>query len=180
MQLETLRYPIGNYDPPKDISAELIDQWINTLEEFPAKIKKLVQTLNNEELNWIYRPAGWSIKQIVHHCADSHLNSMVRFKLALTEEKPTIKPYFEDRWAELPDYSSNDLSASLDLISGLHGRWCLLLRSLKEDQLNRTYLHPEHGKEFTLKETIGNYAWHCNHHIEHIKLALNSKGKYNE
>lgn len=106
------------------------------------------------------------------------MNSLIRFKLALTEEAPTIRPYFEDRWAELADGVDPDISSSLVLLKGLHQRWVRLLHSLGEEELGKVYIHPEHGKAFTLREAIGNYAWHSNHHLAHIRLALSSQGAF--
>ena len=132
----------------------------------------MVKDLNDEKLKNKYRPDGWTIKQVVHHCADSHINSFVRFKLALTEDVPAIKPYFEDRWAELSDSLSNDISDSIQILNSLHNKWVLLLRSLTVEQLHREFFHPETNKKISLKENIGLYAWHCNHHLAHIQLAI--------
>ena len=107
------------------------------------------------------------------------MNSFIRFKLALTEDMPIIKPYYEDRWAELIDSKDDDISYSLNLLSGLHKKWIILLKSLTDKQMRLEFIHPEHGEKFNLAETIGNYAWHCNHHLAHIKNAIDSNGKYN-
>jgi len=114
-----------------------------------------------------YRPEGWTVQQLVHHIADSHMNAYIRFKLALTENKPIVKPYDEKLWAELPDSKLVDVSVSLDLIKSLHKRWTILLKQLTEEELEKEYLHPESGMK-NLKETICHYAWHCNHHLAHI------------
>jgi hypothetical protein len=138
----------------------------------------LTSHLGKEELKWKCRPEGWTIKQVIHHCSDSHINSIIRFKLALTEDNPTIRPYREERWAELDDSINDDISISLSLIEVLHTKWAYLLRSLSEEQLNRTFNHPNSG-EFTLKQAIALYAWHSNHHLAHVKQALASDGKCN-
>lgn len=165
--LEQLKFPIGTFEKPELLTKELLASFISDIESFPQRLKNEVAHLNEEQLDTPYRPGGWSIRQVVHHCADSHMNSIIRFKLALTEEKPTIKPYLEDKWAELPDYEL-PLKPSLQLLEGLHFRWAVLLKSFNEADLERKFVHPEHGKEFQLDEIIGMYAWHCNHHLAHI------------
>lgn len=176
--LEKLKFPIGQFQKPETISQNDLDCWINDIENFPSKIKNLTSTLSVEELDWIYRPQGWSIKQVVHHCADSHMNSLIRFKLALTEDVPTIKPYEEQFWAELADGNSDDISPSLQLIEGLHKRWVLLLKSFGATELKRQFIHPANNKTSFLDETIGMYAWHGNHHLAHIEQALANKGQF--
>ena len=141
-----------------------------------AKIKEVTTKLSVEELNLEYRPEGWSIKQVVHHCADSHMNSFIRFKLALTEETPTIRPYEEHLWAELEDSLSDDLTASIRILEGLHLRWSIVLEVMKESDWDKMYFHPSSQKLFSLKEALGFYAWHCNHHLAHIHQALDIKG----
>ena len=179
MDIEKLKYPIGGFEKPSTYSQDLIDSWIADIETFPTHVIELVDGLSMEELNWKYRPGGWSVKQVVHHCADSHMNSLIRFKWTLTEDTPTIKAYYEDRWSELVDGLDDDLSASLLFIEGLHKKWVKLLRSLSTSDLQREFIHPEHGNRVSLKENVGIYAWHCNHHLAHIEQALKSKGAYN-
>jgi hypothetical protein len=178
MNLEALKFPIGKYSPNKNPSSVQIEQWITEIGAFP---NSLVETLSNvpvQNLSWQYRPDGWTIKQVVHHCADSHMNSIIRFKLALTENTPTIRPYFEQKWAELPDSLEDDIQPSLTLLKGLHQKLEILLRSLTPNQLQLEFEHPEHGEIFNLAETIGTYAWHSNHHLAHVKQALASDGQY--
>lgn len=175
-ELEKLKYPIGRFKLPKLIDAKHISDWIRIIEVFPTKIQALTAELSQKQLLWCYRPDGWNIAQVVHHCADSHMNSFIRFKLSLTENEPVIKPYHEDRWANLVDGNSSDLAASYSILSGVHARWVLLLNALNEDDLSREYIHPEHGKRFRLDTSIGIYAWHCNHHLAHIKQAINNEG----
>lgn len=179
MTLEHLKFPIGECTDCKSPSSEQLTLWLQDIEIFPSLVTKITQNLTVEELNWKYRPKGWTIKQVVHHCADSHMNSFIRFKLALTEETPNIRPYYEDRWAELADAVDNDISPSLALLTALHHKWICLLKSLSQDKLQLEFVHPEHGKKFSLTENIGIYAWHCNHHLAHIKNAIQFKGKYN-
>lgn len=178
-EIEKLRFPIGKFVKPEKISTKQINDWINEIELFPDRIKKITNELSANELNWQYRKNGWTIKQIVHHCADSFMNSFIRFKLAVTEDTPTIKPYFEDRWAELPDTLEADISESIKLLEGLHKRWVNLLRSLTGKELKKEFIHPEYNKRISVEENIRIYAWHANHHLAHIKLALNTKGNLN-
>jgi hypothetical protein len=172
MELEALKYPIGQAPSIKEPSRIELEEWIGVIEKFPSLISELTKGITKEQLSLQYRPGGWSIKQVIHHCADSHMNSFIRFKLALTEELPSIRPYFEDRWAELFDGTSDEIDDSLLLLQGLHSRWGKLLRKLTSEELQMEFKHPEHGTRFTLAENIGVYAWHSQHHLEHIKLAL--------
>ena len=176
--IETLRYPIGKLNVPKNVSKEQISEWIKTIESFPSQVRELTENLSADELDWKYRPEGWTIRQVVHHVADSHVNSIVRFKLALTEDVPTIKPYLEDKWAELED-SKAPISISLSLLEGLHARWTILLKSMNEDDFKTKLFHPEQGRELSLTFMLGLYAWHCNHHLAHIRQALEYKGQFN-
>ncbi|MDB5256419.1 MAG: metal-dependent hydrolase [Chitinophagaceae bacterium] len=174
--LESLKFPIGKFEAPKILSPELLDGFIQDIETFPTRLKQAVDGLNDAQLDTPYRSDGWTIRQVVNHCADSHMNSLIRFKLALTEEEPTIKPYYEERWAELADSNTIPIEPALLLLEGLHQRWTVLLRSLSTEDLKRTFIHPEHGKRFRLDENIGVYAWHGNHHLAHITALKKSKG----
>ena len=172
-----LKYPIGEFVNPKIYSLNNISEWIDVISSFYEKLSKDVDSLTKEQWRWQYRPDGWTIQQIVHHCADSHMNSFIRFKLTITETNPTIKPYNEKLWAELSDSKDAPIDWSLSLIYGLHKRWTHFLKSLTQEDLNRTYFHPEQNKFVKLYENIAHYAWHCNHHLEHIKLAKKCEGK---
>jgi hypothetical protein len=174
-----LRYPIGEFEKPEKITPNIIEEWIDVIKQFPQKLMKEVGSLTENELKYCYRKNGWNIRQIVHHCADSHLNSLIRFKLTLTEELPTIKPYFEDRWAEMPDVNNSPIEHSLNIIGGLHSRWVILLKNLCENELSREFFHPESNRKISLRENIGIYAWHCEHHLEHVRLAKKFKDKFN-
>jgi len=176
---EQLKYPIGQFNRPKEISKEILSEFINDIESFPERLKECVAELTEEQLDTPYREGGWTIRQVVNHCADSHMNSLIRFKLALTEDKPTIKPYYEDRWAELEDSKSINIEPSMEILRGVHHRWAVLLKGLSSEQLSRSFIHPEHGKEFRIDENIGIYAWHCNHHLAHIKDLIKRK-KWNK
>lgn len=151
MNLEQLKYPAGKFVKPESITKEIIDSAISEIENFPSFVKFEIQNLEEKDLQLRYRPEGWTITQVVHHCADSHINSYMRFKLALTENVPTIKPYEESLWAELPD---NNLSpfVSLKLLDALHEKWVYILKSLSEEDLNKAFIHPEHSEKISLKE----------------------------
>jgi len=179
MNIETLQFPIGKYTAIKKPSYEDIKLWISEIEEFPILLDNLVKECSIKELNYKYRPKGWKVKQVIHHCVDSHINSYIRFKLVLTENTPTIRPYFEDKWAELDDYKNDDVSDSIILLKSIHKKWVEVLLSLTETDLKREYIHPEFGNIFNLAETIGNYAWHGKHHLAHVKNGIASEGKYN-
>ena len=174
-----LRFPIGEYSNPEVISQDQINDWIKSIETFPVSIFQLCSKLSTNEKNWIYRPGGWSVKQVVHHCADSHMNALIRTKLAITEDNPTVKPYSENLWAELIDAQDDNIRDSINILSGVHNKWVRILKDLRPEDMDRKYIHPEHGTKFSIKEVIGTYAWHCNHHLAHIKQALNSKGSFN-
>ena len=168
MEIEKLKFPIGKFEKPTTMTKDILTKWISDISTFPKRLLNEVVNLTDEQLDTQYRPKGWTIRQVVHHCADSHMNSLIRFKLALTEEQPIIKPYVEDRWAELIDSKYFSIEASLKIIEGLHERWTVLLNNLNEKQLVRTFVHPEHGTTFSILENIGIYSWHCNHHLAHI------------
>lgn len=178
INMENLKYPIGKYDQPENIKKEHIDKWLNEIAILPKKIRTLTQNLSQEQLHWIYRPEGWSIKQVVHHCADSHMNCLMRFKLALTEDLPTIKPYEEKLWAELADSQDTNIEPSIVLLESIHYKWIVLLKSLTQEQLKRQFLHPATKKIYDLDAVIGMYAWHGNHHLAHIEQAILHKGKF--
>lgn len=173
--LETLRYPIGRFQAPEPVAEADRRAWIRDLERLPALLRRAVEPLAPGQLDTPYRPGGWSVRQVVHHLADSHLNSFVRFKLALTEDRPTIKPYDEAAWAELPDVAATPVAVSLDLLEALHARWVHLLGALDERQLAREFLHPESGT-LRLDHTIGLYAWHGRHHLAHVTTLAEREG----
>jgi hypothetical protein len=172
MDIERLKFPIGKFDKPTTITKEILEIWISDISIFPKKLTSQVLYLTNKQLDTQYRPDGWTIRQVVHHCADSHMNSLTRLKLALTEDRPIIKPYFEERWAELIDTKSMPIKPSLKMIEGIHQRWTVLLNNLTDEQYARVFIHPEYGKTFRVDENIGVYAWHCNHHLAHISETV--------
>lgn len=173
--LDKLRYPIGRFKPVSDISPALVETWISTIETLPGKLRTLVSGLSDKQLDTPYRPDGWKIRQVVHHLVDSHISSFIRFKWTLTEDKPTIKAYYEDRWAELADHRG-PIDVSLDLLDALHKKWGYLLKSLSIQDLKRSFVHPESGKEVPLDRNIALYAWHCDHHYAHIGNLIKEKG----
>lgn len=170
--MEDLKYPIGQVNIPTEITSKNISNWINDIENFPNNLEKLVSKLTEKQLNTPYRKGGWTVRQTIHHCGDSHVNSYVRFKWTLTEEQPTIKAYYEDRWAELFDTKDAPIEISLNFIKALHAKWVYLLQGLSDTDLNKVFIHPESGDTVSLKKNIGIYAWHCNHHYAHIENLL--------
>ncbi len=172
--LHELKFPIGEFVKPKEYPEVVMIKWIQHIQLFPQRIRELTTNLTDEQLDTPYRKDGWTIRQVVHHCADSHMNCLTRFKLALTEDKPTIRPYFEERWAELPD-SKTPINSSLLMIDGIHERLTILLKSLTNEQLKLTYVHPEHGREISLNEAVATYSWHSNHHLAHISTLITAK-----
>lgn len=169
-----LRYPIGPFEYEGEITVSVTTAWIKEIEKLPGLLREAVKELNNEQLDTPYRPGGWSLRQVIHHVADSHMNAYVRFKLALTEDKPVIKPYEEAKWAELPDYAL-PVGPSLLLIETLHQRWVTVLRELTPADLEKTFIHPESGV-VSLGRNIGIYAWHGKHHLAHITSLCSRMG----
>ena len=163
---EDLRYPIGKFTRDIDITSDLKKQFIGEINDLPNNLVAAVKDLSDEQLDTPYRPEGWTVRQTVHHVADSHLNSQIRFKLALTENMPTIRPYYEDRWAELDD-SFLPIEPSIKIIEGLHHRWTTLLNTMSDDDFQRKLIHPDSG-EWTLEQMLALYAWHGRHHTAHI------------
>jgi hypothetical protein len=166
--MDDLRYPIGPFAYSGTQTPERRLECIERIAAAPAAIRRAVAGLTEAQLDTPYRDGGWTVRQVVHHVPDSHLNAYTRFRLALTEATPTIRPYFEDRWAELPDARGAPIELSLALLEALHTRWVLLLRSLGPTQWERRYLHPEHAREWPLDEVLAMYAWHGEHHTAHI------------
>ena len=164
---EDLRYPVGKFERIENIDDSLRSQFLKTIEELPSKLREAVEGLSEQQLETQYRPEGWTVKQVVHHVADSHANSLIRFKLALTEDTPTIKPYMEDRWAELADSKHAPIEISLNQIESIHARWSLILQAMSVEDFDRNMFHPEHG-EVSLNYMLSLYDWHCKHHLGHI------------
>lgn len=170
-----LKYPIGKFVWPEAVSDEERRGLISGIAALPANLRAAVAGLTEEQLDHPYRPEGWTVRQVVHHVPDSHLNSYTRFKLALTEDDPLIKPFEEDRWALLADSRDTPIEVSLALTEALHSRWVILLRSLSPEQWRRAFRHPEHGS-VTLDRALALYAWHGRHHVAHITSLRERSG----
>jgi len=170
-----LRYPIGKFTYEGLSTEEQKQEYINDIEQAPANLRAAVKDLSDQQLDTPYRPEGWTLRQVAHHVPDSHLNAYVRFKLALTEDAPTIKPYAEDRWAQLADTQTTPVEVSLTLLDSLHTRWVRLLRSLKVEDWRRTFRHPQLG-EVSLEKNLVLYAWHGRHHVAHITRLRERNG----
>ena len=165
--MEDLRYPIGKYDP-QQFSAKQLEQWLIDIKFLPQHLENSILNLDEQQLSTTYRPEGWTVRQVVHHVADSHMNAYIRFKLGLTEDNPTIKPYNEEAWAKMKDTALIPINVSLTLLHALHTRWMEVLNDIKEEEWNRTVVHPEHGRQMTLWYLLGMYAWHGRHHTAHV------------
>lgn len=174
--LEKLRYPIGHFVVPDVISEMHRLDWMAKLEALPVMLEDLVKDLTPEQLETPYRPGGWTVRQVVHHIADSHHNSYIRFKWALTEGAPMIKPYDEKAWAELHDTRNAPIYLSLNHLKAIHAKLVYLLRELSVEELLRTYIHPDGNAEVSVEENIGRYAWHGTHHYTQIKNLLMREG----
>jgi uncharacterized damage-inducible protein DinB len=170
-----LRYPIGKFNGQPATDERERQKFLDDIQEAPARLKDVVQDLSDKQLDTPYREGGWTVRQVVHHVPDSHLNSYIRFKWALTEQEPMIKAYYEDRWAELADSKSTPIQVSLTLLDSLHQRWTNLLRSFKPEDWNKTLRHPELGV-MTLDKMLALYAWHGKHHVAHIKRLRERMG----
>lgn len=168
-ELEPLRYPIGRFKRPTEVTADDVAQYIATIEALPQQIRDTIAGWSEAQLETPYRPGGWTVRQLIHHVADSHMNAFIRIKLALTEDVPTIKPYEENHWAELPDGKTAPVEWSLELLKYLHLRWVLLLRGLDAEQWGREFLHPAYTRAFRVDGILALYDWHSRHHLAHIQ-----------
>lgn len=173
MSEEELRYPVGRFRSPEgEVSTGQRDQWVEDVAALPTRLRAALEELGADRLDATYRPGGWTVRQVVHHLPDSHVNAYIRFKLALTEEQPTIKPYAEDRWAELPDSRITPVEVSLSLLDALHHRWADLLRAMQPEHFARTLVHPQQGRALTLEQMLALYSWHGRHHLAHVRSLL--------
>lgn len=168
------RYPIGKYEP-KPFSEQQKQAWLLDLQFLPEALERAINNLDEVQLNTPYRDGGWTVKQLVHHVADSHMNAYIRFKLGLTEDKPTIKPYEEQDWALLADNDLVPINVSLTLLHALHLRWVATIKDLTEEQWNRVVVHPAANREMSIWFLLGLYAWHGNHHVAHITTLRENK-----
>ena len=169
------RYPVGTFTKPDAYTPELRARFIDEIAAAPEALRAAVAGLSAEQLGTPYRDGGWTVRQVVHHVADSHMNAYIRFKLALTEHEPTIKPYDEARWAELPDSAATPIEVSLALLDALHLRWVTLLRALSPADFSRHFNHPESGRQ-PLDRALALYAWHSRHHVAHVTELRKRKG----
>jgi uncharacterized damage-inducible protein DinB len=168
------RYPIGKYEP-QPFSQQQKEKWLLDIKFLPEELERSILNLDAEQLHTPYRDGGWTVQQLIHHMADSHMNAYIRFKLGLTENNPTIKPYEEKDWALLPD-NALPANLSLTLLHALHQRWYAAIKDLNDADWNRTVLHPEHRRQMTLWFLLGMYAWHGRHHTAHVASLRESKG----
>jgi uncharacterized damage-inducible protein DinB len=166
--VEDPRYPIGPFEFDGKADPRLREHWIGEIAAAPGALRAAVAGLTSQQLDTPYRTQGWSVRQVVHHLPDSHLNAYTRIKLALTEDEPLVKPYDQARWAELPDVRTTPVETSLALLECLHRRWVLLLRELGPAEFGRRFRHPEHGRSIGLDEVLAMYAWHGRHHVAQI------------
>lgn len=170
--IDKLRYPVGPLPRhPLPLDRKTRGSFIAIFDETPGAIRALVETLSDADLDTPYRAGGWTIRQVVHHIPDSHLNAYMRMKLAVTENLPQVKTYDETRWAELPEAKGAPIGMSLDLLAALHQRWMAFVRALPEPEFQKPFMHPEWGR-VTIDDALGMYAWHCRHHTAHIKLGI--------
>jgi hypothetical protein len=170
-----LRYPVGKADKKGPLTPEERNHMIESLGAVPAKLRAAVAGLNDQQLDTRYRNGGWTVRQVIHHVADSHMNAYIRFRFAVTEAQPTIKPYDERTWAELTDARTAPVELSLQLIDAMHQRWVILLHSVREIDYNRAMQHPERGL-MTLDDTLALYEWHGRHHLAHITGLRQERG----
>jgi hypothetical protein len=165
--IDPLQYPIGKFQIPETYTPDAIQRWIADIKALPAQVHQAIDGLNDAQLDTPYRPGGWTLRQVVHHLADSHMNSLIRFKWTLTETSPVIKPYDEKAWALQADYKL-PVASSLQMLEGIHSRMVALFESFTQEQWDLYFTHPETGKDITLKRTLVTYAWHGKHHLAHI------------
>lgn len=169
------RYPIGKFTRPETLDAQQRRSSTATLSALPENLRAAVYGLHDAQIDTPYREGGWTVRQLVHHVADSHMNAYVRTRLAVTEDWPTIKPYDEKLWAQLPDGTALPVDVSLELLSALHRRWVALLESLSDEQWKRGYVHPESGRQ-SLEQVVALYDWHSRHHVAHITTLRKGRG----
>ena len=174
-KLDQLRYPIGRRERISHVTPAQRAEWIEAIEQTPAVLRAVVSGLTQEQLDTPYRPDGWTVRQVVHHLPDSHMNAYIRFRWTLTEDHPQIKTYNEAKWAMLPDGKSGDISISLNLLESLHERWVVLLKALTDKDFMRTCRHPDDGP-LSLDDFLAIYAWHGRHHVAHIQALRDRRG----
>lgn len=171
IDLEFLKYPIGKFVLPGKVTSDHLEEAIVQIRSFPANLFTAVSPFSASQLDTPYRPEGWTVRQLVHHCADSHMNAYIRYKLALTEENPTVKPYDEALWANLAD-ASLPIESSLTILKAIHLKWGILLGSMRSEDFKRTCFHPEKKRNQDLEEITLLYSWHSQHHLAHIQHLI--------
>ena len=169
------RYPIGPFVAPNEVNDNDIQEWIETIEKLPGQLSAAVNGWTEEQLSTPYREGGWTVKQLIHHVSDSHMNSLMRFKLGLTENNPTIKTYDQDGWSGLPDYENLPVEVSLSLLKSIHLKMVSLFRNMNNEDFQRTIFHPEMNKSISLAKLLALYNWHSRHHLAHIIKLKESK-----
>lgn len=175
-ELDKLRYPIGRFECPENITNKDLSKWIEVLETLPKRLSALVDNFSETQLDTPYREGGWTVRQVVHHMADSHHHSYTRFKWALTENRPLIKVYQEKEWSNLIDARTAPISLSLSYLTALHAKLVYLLKRLTPEDMENSYIHPDGNVNVSVAENIGKYAWHSNHHFAHIKSLADRMG----
>ncbi len=176
MELEKLRYPIGRFSAPKKMTPKKRKEYIKVISKYPKRLKKAVKNLSEDQLNTPYRPEGWTVRQVVNHVADSHINSYIRFRWTMTEDAPMIKAYDEKSWAELPDAKYGNIEDSLSILKGVHARWTTLLKEMSDLDYQRELGHPEWKENLSLNTMLALYVWHCEHHLAHITSLIEREG----
>lgn len=174
--LEQLRYPIGKFGPPAHYDSATISGYIDDISRLPSDLEKAVQTLDAYQMDTSYRPDGWTVKQVIHHIPESHMNAFIRFKLALTENNPVIKTYEENLWVQLPDIHNTPANVSLTLLHALHTRWVNLMKGMTPEEFKRSFFHPEKKVNQSLELVTCMYAWHGRHHLAHITRLKDRMG----
>lgn len=175
-ELELLRFPIGRFKAPEVVTGEMREEFIADIRQLPGAIRAAVDGLSETQLDTPYREGGWTVRQVLHHVPDSHINALIRFKLALTEDSPTATAYNEARFAELGDVATTPISTSLAMLDALHVRWEHLLRSMSDSDFERSYLHPQYGRHVRLDSALALYSWHSRHHVAHITSLRKRNG----
>ncbi len=170
----TTTFPIGKFVFPELVSAEQRKEAIQTIADLPNELARLMDKMTEADLTKKYRDGGWTVRQVIHHFADSHMNAFIRFKLAVTEDNPSVFGYNQAAWADHADVEEVDVEFSLSILIGVHERWAALLRSFGEPEWSCSYYHQEYKRQWTMDEALMQYEWHCRHHLEHIKIAMAS------
>lgn len=176
MNTDIWAYPIGRYKAPETFTLELINTSLSVIRAMPSWLDVCIENLDEGQLNTSYRPGGWTINQVIHHLADSHMNAYIRLKLALTEDNPVVKPYNEKLWAELPDNNTVPVNVSITLLHALHRRWSDTLTSMTDNDWQKSYFHPESKEHVAMWQMTAHYAWHSRHHMEQIRGLRERKG----